>query len=347
MDEVARLIAKDRADLFNEAARRKQPLRPEIIEKDFWVCWILREIFALQDLPGVIFKGGTSLSKVWNVIERFSEDVDLSFDRAALGFAGDLDPAKAGSANQRERRLKELSAACREMIAERFAPPLIQRVGERLGSAPGPNSWDITEDGSDPSGQSLLFTYPLGLARGSDPLPYLRPHVRLEMGARSDHWPAEHREITPYAAEVLPSPLWKSPKTRVRVLDARRTFWDKAAILHKLHHWPAEKPFPERQSRHYYDLAKLFQTAIGREAVADWSLLDAVREHQLVFFSSSKAKFEEMVPQTLRLVPTEQVAKLVARDYEVMRSEMIFGEALEFEMILATLAEIERQVNSA
>ena len=348
MDEVARLGPRNRADLFNEAAREKRIFRAEVIEKDFWVCFALRAIFTLPDPPaGLIFKGGTSLSKVWNAIDRFSEDVDLSFDRAALGYGGENDPTKAASKKKREQRLDDLRAACRKMIREDIAPTLVASFAKSLNSEPGDKTWDLTNDSSDPDGQTLLFRYPTGLRRTAD-LSYVPPVVRLEMGARGEQWPAEHATIRPYAAEALPSlGLWVKPECAVFVLSAERTFWEKATLLHKWYHCPPTKPLPDKQSRHYYDVVKLFRLGVGPRAIADGELLRKVAEHQRVFFHTSWANFEQAVPGTLRLVPPESRRNELARDYEDMRRDMIYGEAPSFDEIIGVLEEIERLVNEA
>jgi hypothetical protein len=347
MDEVARLRPRDRADLFNEAAREKRTLRAEVIEKDFWVCFALRAIFTLPDPPaGLIFKGGTSLSKVWNAIERFSEDVDLSFDRVALGYGGEKDPAKAPSNKRRDLWLGELRLACQKMIREKFAPALVASLSKVLSTEPAVDTWEVTNDPSDPDGQTLLFRYPTGLGRATD-LPYVRPLVRLEMGARGDQWPAESAEIRPYAAEALPSlRLWKKPESTVVVLSAERTFWEKATLLHKWYHCPETKPLPDKQSRHYYDVVKLFRLGVGTRAIANLELLRKVTAHQQVFFHTPWAKFEEAIPGTLRLVPPESRRREIERDYDEMRREMIFGKAPELNEVFEVLAEIEERVNN-
>lgn len=349
MDEVARLKPRDRADLFTEASAQKTRHRAEVIEKDFWVCWTLREVFSLPDPPAdLIFKGGTSLSKVWNAIERFSEDVDLSFNRTALGFVGEKDPAQAPSKKKREGRLDDLRLACQTMIREQFAPKLVAAFTAALKTAPDADTWELTADPEDPDGQTLLFRYPKGLPQPTDLPPYLRPVVRLEMGARGEQWPAVTADITPYAAEALPTlGLWKKPASGVRALAAERTFWEKATLLHKWHHCPATRPLPDKQSRHYYDVVKLFQLDIGTKALGDLDLLRKVTAHQQVFFHTSWAKFEEAVPGTLRLVPPESRMKEIERDYEEMRREMIFGDAPDLREVVTVLAEIESRVNEA
>jgi hypothetical protein len=345
MDDVARLPPRDRSDLFRTAAALRGNMRAELVEKDFWVCWTLKRLFTLNSPPaGLIFKGGTSLSKVYGAIARFSEDVDLSFDRAALGFGGENDPAAAPSKKQTQKRLDDLADACRKLIREKFLPQLAGEFTDLLGTTPSPETWRIEPDPDDPDGQTLLFHYPAGLAEGRGaPAPYVRPVVRLEMGARGDQWPAEDRTILSYAAETVPRPF-REPRCGVHVLAAERTFWEKATVLHASCHCPEGKPLRERQSRHFYDVVQLFEAGIGKNALADLDLLREVAAHQAVFFRSSWSRYEEAVPGTLRLVPPSFRRKELEEDYRKME-EMVFGEPPPLDHILAVLGEIERAVN--
>lgn len=344
MDDVARLPAADRADLFAAAAARRR-LTPEIVEKDFWVCWTLRRLFTLVELPaGLLFKGGTSLSKVFGVIERFSEDVDLSFDRAGLGFGGGNDPLNATSGKKKKHGLEALSEACRAAVSERLLPRLADAFSAALRAGPTADTWGLELAPDDPDGQTVLFRYPAGRPRGAggEP-PYVRPAVRLEVGARSDHWPAADGTVTPYAAEEFPH-LFKDAPSRVKVLAAERTFWEKATVLHTWYHAPAEKKFRDRQSRHYYDLFMLFGNEVGKAALRDTALLVEVARHKEVFFPAAWARYAEARPGTLRLVPPESRIAELEQDYRKMQ-EMIFGEPPPFGEILRALREIEDLVN--
>lgn len=165
MDDIARLPVLDRSQLFSTAATLRGNMLSEMVEKDFWACWTLKRVFALEDSPAeLIFKGGTSLSKAYQAIDRFSEDVDLSFDRGALGFGGEQDPARAPSRNQAEKRLESLSAACQAMIREKFIPVLEAAFQKALGTAPSKRTWRIELDKDDPDKQTVLFHYPAALA---------------------------------------------------------------------------------------------------------------------------------------------------------------------------------------
>lgn len=342
MDEVAHLPTSDRADLFQTAASIRGDMRPALIEKDFWVCWTLQRIFTLKDPPaGLVFKGGSSLSKVFQAINRFSEDVDLSFDRSTLGFGGDNDPAKAPSRSQTAKRLGMLSAACREMIRSRFKPQLEASFSKVLGTTPSKKTWRVEPD---PDEQTLVFHYPAGIEADESPQArYARPTVRLELGARGEQWPADWAPVTSYAAQAVPKPF-KSPACRVKVLAAERTFWEKATILHVLYHLPSSKRLPDRQSRHYYDLTKLYAKEAGKRAVADFDLLRSVAKHKSIFFASAAARYDLAVPGSLKLMPPPGRKKDLEEDYAKMQ-EMIFGQVPRWDDIVRELKRLEDQIN--
>lgn len=343
MDDVARLPATDRLDLFSASARQRG-LTAEIIEKDFWVCWTLKRVFSMPGPPaGLLFKGGTSLSKVFGVIERFSEDVDLSFNRAELGFGDENDPLNALTKRKRKQVLESLSETCRLVIRERFLPQLKAEFGAALGES-APTSWDLEPARDDPDGQTLLFHYPVARrSRSAGEPAYVQPTVRLEIGARSDHWPLAEATIASYAAADFPD-LFKEPACVVRVLAAERTFWEKVTILHMWHHAPADKKFRDRQSRHYFDVARLYQHKLGMAAIKDIGLLSKVARHKEVFFPAAWARYEDAKPGTLRIVPPDARLTELEQDYRKMR-EMIFGEPPSFEILLEVLREIENEIN--
>jgi hypothetical protein len=170
MDDIARIAADDRADLFKSASAERGFVA-HILEKDFWVCWTLKRLFTLPSPPaGMIFKGGTSLSKVYRAIERFSEDIDLSFDRSALGFGGENDPAVKKSRSKQAAALEELTVACQMLIRDRLLPQLQEHFARALGSAAG-SDWRIELDPEAVDGQTVLST--------------TRVWRRLEIGGRT------------------------------------------------------------------------------------------------------------------------------------------------------------------
>lgn len=330
MDAFLDLSADDRREACRQAELRMR-LRATSIEKDFWICWTLRELFALPDIgTRLTFKGGTSLSKCWRLIERFSEDLDITVDRASLGFGGDQAPEAAGSAKQRNRRLDALQEACGVFIKDQLAPALAQRIAERV---PGGS---LTADAED--ALSLLFEYPSNF----DAEAYIRPFVKIELGARSDIDPSETPEIRPYLAEVLPDLLGHSA-FHVRALSPKRTFWEKAMLLHE-ETYRKEGP-KARLARHYYDLWCLIRAGIAEQAVADSDLFDRVAAHRSIFFRRSREAQETLRRGSLRLMPTRSQNAVWRKDYDAMRETMFFGDTPEFLEILMKIEEFQDEFN--
>jgi hypothetical protein len=336
MDKIIALTAAQRAEVF-QAAAQQSGMSAVILEKDFWACWTLRRLFAL---PGVgehlIFKGGTSLSKVWKAIERFSEDIDVSLSREWLGFTGDHDPENAGSRKQQRKRLDDLSASCAEKIRTVLLPALRQDVRAHLGDA----GWQMEIDGED--SQTVLFNYPSAVAP-SIAGAYVRREVRIECGARSDAWPAEPQIVVPYVAQVLAGVV-ADANVAVTALAIERTYWEKATILHAEAHREEGKATPPRFSRHYADLAALAHHAVAKDALNRDDLRERVVAHKQVFFASTWASYETAVPGSFRLVPGDARLQVLAQDYRDMR-EMFFGEPLSWEEIVVRLRALETSIN--
>lgn len=338
MDDFIRQPSEERRVYFEQTAARMR-LSPQIVEKDFWVCWTLKELFGLTDIGStLIFKGGTSLSKVYRMIERFSEDIDVSLDRASLGFGGELDPEAGGSAKEQARRLDRLRQACQHRIARHLKPAFEKAITTKLGRA---TVWSVLVDEADPDRQTLLYAYPSSWPDKT--AAYVRAVVKIEMGARSDHWPSDQVEIASYVAEQFPA-AFKAPSFVVKVLAAERTFWEKATLLHAEYHRPSDKTMPLRLSRHYYDLARLVQSGLGEKAAQDLELLRRVVEHKKVFFRSGWAHYETAKKGSLRLAPAPDRLKPLEADYDKMQ-EMFFGDRPAFTEILRVIGEWEHTFN--
>ncbi len=329
-------LAPDRLQTIYTEAQARLGLPAQSIEKDFWVCWTLRELVRLPQWgQHFTFKGGTSLSKAWKLIERFSEDIDLVLDRDFLGFGGETLSGK------QQRRLKE---ECSRRIHEDIAPTLQARFRELL---PSGATWSLeaANKDEDPDQQTLLFTYPSVFAV---PSRYLRRVVKLEMGARSQTEPSDTAQIVPYIAEAFPE-LVAEATFGVRTVAARRTFWDKALLLHEETYRPRDPSEPMRKiglARHYYDLWRLIKLGIADEAVADAPLFAQVVEHRKVFFRYSWMDYATMKPGSLRMLPLEDQTAAWRQDYHAMRADMFFGEAPTFDVILKDVREFEARFNA-
>lgn len=345
MDNVARLPASDRAALFGETGAGRG-VANTIIEKDFWVCWTLKRLFGLPKnaAASLVFKGGTSLSKAFGIIRRFSEDIDLSFDRADLGYTGDRDPEQEGISRKKARRLiDDLVGDVERHIADRLLPALRAAIVEELGE-PQNDEWTLTIDEAD--AQTLSFHYPIALpAAEYQGMAYITPRVKLELGARGDPWPIETKVIHPYAAEDFPD-FFEDPDTAVTVLSARRTFWEKATALHAEANRPAASATPQYFSRHYYDLAMLLGSDEGKAAAADLELLATVAKHKATFFRSGWANYDAARPGTLRLMPNEVRIKDLKADYREMAPMMFDHSPPSFDDILSTIEKLQESINS-
>ena len=310
------------------------------VEKDFWVCWTLRELFTL---PGVgehlTFKGGTSLSKAWKLIKRFSEDIDLIVDKEVLGFDGEAAPERAPSNKQRRARLDSLMEGCRQWVQGTLQPALAARITDALG----PDGWKLEVDPDMPDGQCLLFHYPSVFPANA--AGYVPPQVKIELGARSDDWPQVEKSIEPYVLEHFPA-FDAEGSFPVRVLAAERTFWEKACLLHEETFRPADKPRKLRMARHYYDLWCLLQAGVGERALADKALFERVAEHREVFFRYSWVDYSTHKPGTFRLTPPADHLANWRDDYREMLGPMFFGETPSFEDLITAAAEFERIFNA-
>ena len=223
-------------------------------------------------------RGADCRREAWGLIDRFSEDIDLTIERERLGFGGDRGPEAATSRSEQQRRLQRLKQACRNVIAEQIAPALKARLNDLLSTA---DSWTLTSDDHDPDGQTLLFAYPR-LSTIATPA-YVRPVIKLEFGARSDSWPVKLRQVTPFAAEEFPA-LFDSPDCTVRALLPERTFWEKVMLLHEETFRPQDKIRQPRLARHYYDVWRLIEAGVAARAAADMALFEQVAAHRKVYF---------------------------------------------------------------
>jgi len=338
MDQFAQLKADERRDYFEAASAKLGNMSADIVQKDFWVCWTLKRLFSLQTIGDhLTFKGGTSLSKVYGIIKRFSEDIDVSIERKYLGFGGDNDPENAPSNKERERRLQKLKTACQDTIKDRILPEFHQHCESTIAKS----DWSLALDPEDPDQQTILFAYPNANAPG--PSNYVRPVVKIELGARSDHWPSQQTEIHPYLCDALPDAI--SNKTAdIKVLAAERTFWEKATILHMLYHLPMGKPFPTRMSRHYYDLYMLLRSPVKNLALKNLDLLGRVAAHKAVFFRAASAKYDEARQGTLRLAPPDTRKADLKSDFDAM-SSMFFDKTPDFETIMTDIAAFDLTFN--
>jgi nucleotidyltransferase AbiEii toxin of type IV toxin-antitoxin system len=325
MDRVAQLSNQEREELFNETAARLG-MTAFIAEKDFWVCWTLKKIFQDEALSRLLmFKGGTSLSKVFNLIARFSEDIDLILDWNIV--SGDEDPL--------EDRSKTKQAALNKAINNEAVSYIADNLLDRLNQLIQP----ICECHIDPKdGLVINVHYP---AIFSDD--YMKSLVRLEIGPLASWLPYDRYSIKPYSSEAFPD-VFDDSECAVSAIVAERTFWEKATILHHEAHRPVDSPQPRNYSRHYYDLAMMAKSDVKNKALSDLKILEAVVEFKKRFYGRGWANYDLAKPGSLKLIPEEHIMTVLRKDYAEMY-QMIFGEYPSFDDIMATLYQLEAEIN--
>jgi len=326
MNKIPHLSAEQRAEMIRETAGRIQ-LTPSAVEKDFWVVWVLDKLFRSELLADkIIFKGGTSLSKVFGLIRRFSEDIDLILDWNEVVKE---DPNLERSKNKQDKFNKSVAVLSRDYIATVFLPEVV-RVLDGVCSA------EIEEGAPD----VINIRYPSGFESN-----YLRPEIRLEIGPLALWIPNSEYEIKSYVAETFPA-TFDEPSCHVMAIKAERTFWEKATILHAEAFRPESKSVPLRYSRHYYDLAMMAaDPRVKKAAFGDLSLLSTVVDFKTKFYPASWAHYDLAVPGTFRLMPSDENLKSLASDYSQMQV-MFFGEIPPFGELVGALKELETEINA-
>ncbi len=336
-DDVARWTPEERQEFFEQVAAERN-LTAIVVEKDFWVCWMPGILFDGPLRDAMVFKGGTSLSKVYGAIQRFSEDIDLCVNRAELGLSGEPTPEVLTSRKRRAAHADEVQAACHRWVSTTLLPALRADAARALGT----QAFECDIDANEPG--TIIFAYPVSITGEERLSNYLKPTVRLELGARGEGTPADWREIRSICAEVLPDTV-PGGTVRVFALAAERTFWEKAILTHAEYHRPAASKTPVRLSRHYYDLAMLARRGVAATALRRPDLLTNVVVNTATFFERTWGSYDTAVPGSLRIVPPVERHAELRNDYAAM-AEMFFEPEPTFEELLAELVELERAANA-
>lgn len=331
MYSIAKLSEQDKRILFRNTAQ-KTGLNEAIVEKDFWVCIMLDYLFhRCQWKDAFTFKGGTSLSKCYGLINRFSEDIDLILDWRVLGY-GINEPWEARSNTKQDHFNKEANARAERWLAEILLPTLRTDWADILGTAP-----DFFIESDDP--QTICFRYPCIYQTDS-----ILQILRLEIGALAAWTPAVEKSVRPYAAEHYHK-AFEQAETTILTAAAERTFWEKVTILHHEANRPAQLAMPMRYSRHYYDLFCIAHSANKQAAFDDLALLQKVVEFKMKFYPRSWAQYEAAKPGSLRLCPPIERFDALRKDYEVMQG-MMFGASPSFQELMDYIKQLENELNN-
>lgn len=322
---LLQLSNSDRLDIYRTAADQLGLPAP-IVEKDLWICWALKAVFSHHEALPMAFKGGTSLSKVFSAIKRFSEDVDLTVGCNAMP---DLLPR---SRNQRDKLSETLRREVATHVVKVVRPYLIRALEQDslLASVKFENP------------ETLRIEYPscFELRDG-----YIATQVRLEFGGRNRIVPSEVHDVSPYVAELdLPVQI---PTAIVNVLSPVRTFWEKVTLAHAecaASEWRSDA---DRFARHWYDLASLASHRIADQALSDYAQLRDVVAVKSAFWSKSGVEYEKCLTGECRLIPQGRLLGGLQRDYEMMIRAGMFSEAPpSFDRVVQSLRGLEMRINA-
>jgi hypothetical protein len=310
------------------------PLPAAVIEKDFWVCWTLNLLNEIPELKGnITFKGGTSLSKAWGLIERFSEDIDIAINRKVFGQEPPHGAENAISNTQRKTRLEELEDKSAKFIKEVLLPILHEKIAVHL--SPADFTLRLIEKGNE---VNIEFEYPGTL---KNELGGLLPVVLIELVPRADEIPNEERKITPIIYEVFEDLLGEG-SFNISTLTPERTFLEKLLFIHET--LEGFNKGSERKSRHYYDLLKLYKAGVFERIKNNRELLQMVVEHRQTFFRYNTLDYTGILSNGVRVLPKKESWTDWRGDY-TRTAVMIYNNIPSFEELMSFAEQLENEFN--
>ena len=303
-----------------------------VLEKDYWVCFVLNYLFSMCNWKEYFtFKGGTSLSKCYNLIQRFSEDIDLILDWRLIGYDVD-EPWRERSVTKQDKFNHESGQKTKDFLRSEFIPQIEKDFRNMINE-----EFKISIDDKDP--QTVLFEYPKSFESS-----YLTQAVRLEIGTLAAWTPSEVVGIVPDLQRVYPT-LFNGDSIEVRTVLPERTFWEKATILHQEAHRPKELGMPMRYARHYYDIFCIATSKHKKSALQDLELLEKVVLFKQKFYPRKWARYEEANSRNIRIVPDEHRWVELRGDY-INMSEMFFGDYPSFDELMRKIIELEEEIHN-
>ena len=332
MNKFLSLSENQRKRVFEETAARIH-LPADAIEKDFWVTEFLNILFSLPYADKMVFKGGTSLSKVWSVIQRFSEDIDIAVDRSLFGFDGDI------TKKQLKKLRKASSAFVRDVLSDDLKKAVKKEGLDKLVTiTPEP---DGEGDATYPEPRRISIKYASVLSAEKVSASYLRDEILLEVGARSLFEPTVSAKVLSFIEETFSDLVSGHDEMRVIVALAEKTFLEKVFLLHEL--FSSERgENANRKSRHLYDLCKMFDTGIAKRAVMNVELWKTIGQHRSVFTPVREVDYTKDFRKCLCLTPPDRILEQWREDYNSMVFNMIYEEAVpSFDTIIEGVKAIE------
>lgn len=326
--EWYKLTNETRLNVFTETARDRG-LLPFAIEKDWWVVHTIALIYTMDCAGSLVFKGGTSLSKGWNLIQRFSEDIDLALDREYLGFVGNLENADV-------RRLRRVSY---KYITDKFTPELQKKFDEYGFKDVIVKFREVPNHDQDPI--IIEIYYPKLTEKDA----YLKPGILVEVGSRSLIEPCTDRTFATIVAEKYKEQPFSDKPITIPTVNPERTFLEKIFLLHEELQRPDVKKRVDGLSRHLYDIEILSHTDFADKALKGPELYKTIVDHRRIFNRISGVDFDNHTPNKIAFVPPDNVLPDWDTDYKRMSESMIYGEVAEFNVLIERLKIIQSRIN--
>jgi Nucleotidyl transferase AbiEii toxin, Type IV TA system len=326
MKEFYKLNESRKRDVFNQVSNIAG-IPPAAVEKDWWVTLILKTVFKLQFSKTLVFKGGTSLSKGYDLIERFSEDIDLAIDRSFFSFKDEL----------KKKEITELRKKACTYFSSEFPIELNKSLISEGISNYEIKVQEFSDSDTDPV---IIELYYESITEKSS---YLLPKIMIEIGARSLVEPSENKPVRSIISEYLPSQTFSDETVMIPIVLPKRTFLEKAFLVHEELQRPKEKMSVERKSRHLYDLEKLMDTSHCTEALKDIKLYKSIVSHRKKYFKFGSVDYATHVPDKINFVPTNESLAYWKADYNKMTESMVYGEFLSFDQLIDRLTELRER----
>jgi hypothetical protein len=329
-EQFMKLSESEQGDILNAVAHQLKKA-PVVLEKDVWVCWALQALFTMPGRLPMAFKGGTALSKAYNIIERFSEDIDITLDYRSFVDEIKGEPSKSA--------IKKLSDLLKRFVAKHlntvvkpyFDTLLAEQFPDRKHSV------DLSEDG-----EKLRIYYPSVFEEQFGR--YLAANVLIEFGGRNIAEPNEDHMVRPYVAEVLTELSF--PEATVTVLAMARSFWEKATLIHVECNRTEFKASGERLSRHWYDMSCLHRSGKAQHAIADRAMLADVIKYKKLFYNASYANYDDCLSASLKLIPGSAFIDALEKDFQQMIEAGMFYGMPSFDEIIKDIHDLEKLINS-
>lgn len=332
MKEWFDLSEQDRREVIVQTSILKG-LPQAAIEKDWWVVAVLRTLFETKYSNHLVFKGGTSLSKAWRLIERFSEDIDLGMDKSFFEFEGDLS----------RKQVKRLRKASCKFVSEILPQDLEDKLHEMGIKDFTIHVRDFEESDTDPLAIEIRYKSLV------DKVPYLEPRILVEISSRSLRGPFENREVISFIGEMYRGLSFADKAVNIPTVLPQRTFLEKLFLLHEEFQKPKERgPIRgHRMTRHLYDVSRMMDTGFGESAIKDKALYDKIVAHREVYARISWIDYLKHGYETLNFIPPEEVMAEWEEDYAEMKESMFYGKTESFKDLINKLTGLRDRFNSA